>query len=310
MNASVEPAREQTFPGDAERGLAVREAADVAGNVALFKQQGFVLLRGALSADEVDHYKAAMERVARKAKTYLEGGYLRESNLLEQDIVLSELLDHPVTYPYVRALLGPDFRIMSTEAIIRPQVGDEAVRWHEDGPNAPPYRALATPPPLCQLKVGYFLSDLPTDRNGNLVVVPGSHLLADKPPPTLPQGLNAPGAVSLKVRAGDAIVFHNALWHCVQPNETDNPRYNLYYAYCYPWMAPFDRSASSLVLRSLLTGERRRLLMDFEQPSRNYTLLRITWAGNPGAALLAPLRILAELTVKRLKVIKRKLLGG
>ncbi len=45
-------------------------------------------------------------------------------------------------------------------------------------------------------------------------------------------------------------------------------------------MAPFDRHASSKALKSLLTGARRELLMDFENPGLNYTLIK-----RPGEAI-------------------------
>ena len=276
--------------------------------IASFKKQGFLIIENALSSEEVSFYKTAVDELA-KRKTGLSGAvYLRESDIIELDLRFSELLDHPFTYPYVKELMGEHVRIMSTEALIRPREGDDPVRWHDDGPDCPPYRSLCTPPPLCQLKIGYFLTELPDDDSGNLVVLPGSHLFADAPPATLPQGLAADGAISIKVKAGSAVLFHNALYHCVQPNLTNRPRYCLYYAYCFPWMAPFDRNASSAVLHSLLKGERKRLLMDFDYPSYNYSLLRrsATWRGNPSMAFASPVRLAMQAGLKRLKALWRK----
>jgi ectoine hydroxylase len=273
------------------------------------KAEGYVLIPDVLGPAECDHYSALMLGLAKKSKTYI-GGYLRESDILEKDIGFSNLMDHPRTYPAAKALLGGFARIMSTEAIIRTDADDDPVRWHEDGPNCPPYRSLANPPPTCQVKIGYFLNDLPADDCGNLVVMPKSHLLPDGPPRDLPQGSNAAGAIQIKAKAGTAIIFHSALWHCVQPNRSKTPRKSLYYGYCLPWMAPFDRSASSRVLKSLLTGERRHMLMDFEHPGTNWVLIRETWRGDPKLAAASPLRMGYELAVRRLKKLKRAILGN
>ena len=160
------------------------------------------------------------------------------------------------------------------------------------------------------MKIGYFLNDLPAEDCGNLVVMPKSHLLPYGPPHDLPQGGAAPGALQVVAKAGTAIIFHSALWHCVQRNRSTTPRKSLYYGYCLPWMAPFDRHASSRALKSLLTGERRNLLMDFEHPGTNWVLIRETWRGDPKLAAASPLRMGYELAVRRLKKIKRAILGN
>ena len=272
------------------------------------KADGYVLIPNALTPQECDYYSELELALGKKSKTYI-GGYLRESDIMEKEFGFSKLLDHPSTYPIAKALLGGFARIMSTEAIIRTDNDDDPVRWHEDGPNCPPYRALATPAPTCQVKIGYFLNDLLSEDAGNLVVMPKSHLLPHGPPHDLPRAGLAEGAVQVKAKAGTAIVFHSALWHCVQPNKTKVPRKSLYYGYCLPWMAPFDRQASSLALKSLLTGERRRLLMDFEHPGTNYVLIRETWRGDPKLAAASPIRMGYELALRRLKKLKRAILG-
>jgi ectoine hydroxylase len=273
------------------------------------RENGYVLIPDALTPSECEYYIGLTQAVAKKSKTYI-GGYLRASDIMESQIGFSKLLDHPSTYPIAKALLGGFARIMSTEAIIRPDIEDDPVRWHEDGPNCPPYRSLATPAPTCQVKIGYFLNDIMGDDAGNLVVMPKSHLLPNGPPADLPQGAQAPGALQVKAKAGTAIVFHSALWHCVQANKTKTPRNSLYYGYCLPWMAPFDRSSGSVALRSMLTGERRELLMDHEHPGTNYVLIRETWRGDPKLAAASPIRMGYELALRRLKKLKRAILGN
>jgi ectoine hydroxylase len=273
------------------------------------RTDGYVLLPNVLSPTECAHYSELMRELAKKSKTYI-GGYLRESDILEKHIGFAALMDRPETFPIAKALLGGFARVMSTEAIIRTRSDDDPVRWHEDGPNCPPYRSLATPPPTLQVKIGYFLNDITTEDSGNLVVIPQSHRLPQGPPRDLPHGTRAPGAVAIKATAGTAVIFHSAMWHCVLPNNTDSPRESLYYGYCLPWMARFDRSASSPTLRSLLSKERRQLLMDFEHPGTNWVLIRETWRGDPKLAAASPFRMGLELAVRRLKKLKRTILGN
>ncbi len=273
------------------------------------RKEGYVLLPDALSSAQCERYTKLMYDVAKRHKTYV-GEYLRASDLISAEFGFTELLDYPATYPIAKALLGGYARIMSSEAIIRTDVGDDPVRWHEDGPNCPSYRSLAVPCPTMQVKIGYFLNDLETEQQGNLVVIPRSHLRPTGPTPGLPHGTDADGAVAVKAKAGTAIIFHSAVWHCVQPNRTKTPRRSLYFGYCLPWMAPFDRSAANLALKGLLTGERRNLLMDHEHPGLNYSLFKQTWRGDPKLAAAGHLRIGYELAMIRLKRLKRAILGN
>jgi len=273
------------------------------------RANGFVLIPDVLSQRECDYYVTLISELAKKSKTYI-GGYLRESDIMEKQLGFSKLLDHPDTYPIAKHLLGGYARIMSTEAIVRTEADDDPVRWHEDGPNCPSYRSLANPAPTCQVKIGYFLNDVSSEDSGNLVVMPKSHLLPYGPPSDLPLGALADGALQIRAKAGTAVIFHSALWHCVQPNSSKAARKSLYYGYCLPWMAPFDRHASSHALKSLLTGERRNLLMDFEHPGTNWVLIRETWRGDPRLAVASPFRMGYELAVRRLKKLKRAILGN
>jgi hypothetical protein len=73
-----------------------------------------------------------------------------------------------------------------------------------------------------------------TEDNGSLHVVPRSHLVPEGPrgerSPEWFAGLEgllaAHHLVSVPLRAGQAIVFDNALLHCSFPNRTDRPRRN------------------------------------------------------------------------------------
>ena len=69
-----------------------------------------------------------------------------------------------------------------------------------------------------------------------------------------------PGAVQLQLRAGDAMLFHNALWHSVSRNTSNVRRKNLFYVYSPIWMRLGDRVSSSPELIARADPVRRQLL--------------------------------------------------
>src|ERR1041385_2666845 len=69
------------------------------------------------------------------------------------------------------------------------------------------------------------------------MVVPGSHRKA----PVFRDGAADPdGAVQLRVKAGDAVVFANPVWHSGAPNRSQQTRIVLYFGYAYRWLKPID----------------------------------------------------------------------
>lgn len=277
-------------------------------NIDQFNLDGYSVIENIFSPDECENLIKKIKKIANQSKTYT-GGYLRESNIIELDLSFANLINHPVMMQICKELLGEHFRLMSSEALIRTKEEDDPVRWHEDGPNTPSYRDITSPPSLFQLKFGIFLNDILENNSGNLTVIKGSHLYKTSP---FNQNMEEyeDKKIQIKAKKGSLIFFHNSLWHCVSRNLKDDARYNLYYTYCYPWMAPFDRSASSLFLRSILNYDQKKLLMDFETPSNNYTLIKETWRGNKKLAAKSFKNMLIELAINRLKVLKRKILGG
>lgn len=272
-----------------------------------FAVNGYGIIENVFSNSECENLLSSIKNVAKKSKTYL-GGYLRESNIIEKDLTFAELINHPTIMSINNKLLGKHFRLMSTEAIIRTKEEDDPVRWHEDGPNAPSYREISSPPGLFQLKFGILLSDTMQDYSGNLTIIKGSHLFNDSPFNKNIENYSDK-KIQIKTQKGSLLFFHNSLWHCVSRNLKEEPKYTLYYTYCYPWMAPFDRSASSLFLKSSLDSEQKKLLMDFEIPSQNYSILKETWRGNKNKVARSLKNSLIELALRRLKVLKRKILG-
>jgi ectoine hydroxylase len=109
--------------------------------------------------------------------------------------------------------------------------------WHNDGGN--PALEVNGIRAFGSLKVGYFLRDLLSAYMGALMVVPGSHRMQGAPP--FPRGARDPiGAVELMLKAGDAVIFHQGVWHASAPNSSSQSRLAVYYGYGYRMFRPVD----------------------------------------------------------------------
>ncbi len=116
---------------------------------------------------------------------------------------------------------------------------------------------------------------------GNFLLIPGSHRGnfprsdANAVTVTSPSryqevdeiDADVPGAEPLLVRAGDALLFHNALWHSVSRNTSNVRRKSLFYVYAPLWMRLGDRMASSPELIARADPVRRQLLGALAEPT-------------------------------------------
>lgn len=94
--------------------------------------------------------------------------------------------------------------------------------------------------PLIAIKAGYWLSDVSKGDRGNLYVVPGSHrwdiirgknIRNDK----LPRG-----AVPIKAKSGDVVLFDSRIWHARSNNFSEFTRKVIFIGYAYRWLRPRD----------------------------------------------------------------------
>ena len=126
---------------------------------------------------------------------------------------------------------GPISKNNESDVFLGYSLGFE--RINDDG-----YRRLGSPIPLLQLKVGYYLTDMTEEGQGNLCLIPGSHKSTTDPDPEVLKRKDLfQGAIQVCAPAGTAVLFHNALWHSGGPwSKPDGERVILYYAYEHPWM--------------------------------------------------------------------------
>ncbi len=236
--------------------------------VEAFDRDGYCIVPGALPPakvrellDVVDRHKDRLAKSEHKREVF----GLDVRPIVTEDPAFMTLLEWPATFPLaVRCLKHYSLQLNTSHLIMVPPSpsvseasaearlsragagvtgGDQAknvktnIGWHQDGgspgPTVDGVRAMFS------LKIGYFLTDLLEPDMGQLMVVPGSHRFANGL--TYRDGATEPeGAIQLKVRAGDAVLFQNPLYHGGAPNRSQQTRIVLYYGYSYRWLKPID----------------------------------------------------------------------
>ena len=137
-----------------------------------FMTEGFLVIANALSQDEIDHYLEAIDRCCAADASYNPGKYYMIENLVEKDPSFAELIDHSRHVGYVYDIYGELLKLHISQIFIRPPA-DAQMHWHHDGPRVVPYAVFA-PELSLQVKISYWLTDLPRARMGNFVYMPGS----------------------------------------------------------------------------------------------------------------------------------------
>ena len=272
-------------------------------------EDGYLIIKKALSAKEVteliaevDRLDEASQRLGRDPNTLLHvvniinaateglfqsvqgsaGTILRH----EPCEAFLNLIDHPSHLGIVCELIGAAIQLSWAEAMVRPPSLTPANRWHKDGSKPYYYASVDRMTPLQWARIGFFLTDVDEPDMGNFTVIPGSHRSGF---PRLPQGLEhaltitsftkfqqveqidagVPGARQVTVEAGDAVLFHNALWHCVPRNTSNVRRRNLWYVYTPVWQRLGDRTENSPELLARCNAVRRQLLGAMVDPNTN-----------------------------------------
>ena len=215
-----------------------------------FDRDGYLILRGVLSADEVARYGGALDRVYAEADQA--GELAADRSLHRLSAVtscpdLAGLIDHPSTFPFVWSMLGWNVHIYHSHLDVHPQVTVQKPdfwHWHQDGGRQ--NRELETDPrPRRSVKLAYWLSDVSETGRGNLTVIPGSHKTNWLPgPPRRDVPWPAPeGAIQVTVNAGDVVFFDRRIWHARSVNGSPITRKCVFVGYTYRWISIRDEVA-------------------------------------------------------------------
>ncbi len=229
----------------------------------IFMREGYLLIEDAISPQDVRRYIEAIDRIAPGHPSRRRVNPFRPTDgVAHLDPVFAEVIDHPRHVGFAYDLYGEQLKLHNSQAFIRPP-GKSGARWHNDGARVMPYAVYSPILPL-QLKVAYWLTDLPRPRMGNLVVYPGSHR-SRRFDANAKLG-SVEGEVPICVKAGTMMLIHSHIFHTVMDNESDVSRYNLFYTYCPSWVCEADRLCCDEEWLKTLTREQRIIMRSHPRP--------------------------------------------
>ena len=219
------------FPVD---GLCLNDQAQKFGD------HGYVVIENALPLQLVDTLRSAIEEIRPQLETspHRQPTYgLSVRPMIDKHDVFLDLLYYPTTFPLVvKCLNHYSIQLMVSHLVeVPPNPDKRHVGWHDDG--GLPALTVNGIRAFGSLKIGYSLTDVTGDDEGQLMVAPGSHRTQGAPPF---DGADPIGAQTIKLRAGDAVLFQQGTWHAAAPNYSDKSRMNLYFGYNYRFMRPID----------------------------------------------------------------------
>jgi Phytanoyl-CoA dioxygenase (PhyH) len=230
-----------------------------------FERDGFVVVENALTLDEVGLLVSAIDEIAASHPDYVpDQAFMPWNGVAHLHPELAKVIDHPRHIGFAYDLYGEMLKLHNSQFFLRPP-GRSATKWHNDGARVVPVGVYSEIP--MQLKVAYWLSDLPEENMGNLVLAPGSHRAQFFKDYT--KGTDIPGQYVVCVPAGTMTIMNGNIFHRVQDNESTVSRYNTFYTYCPSWVVAADRYRSDDAWLSTLTREQRIIMRSYNDPYKS-----------------------------------------
>ena len=206
-----------------------------------FDRDGFFVLRGAFSTDELAEVEAACDEAVELIAGLLgqvEGGRLSVAGLDTQVVAphvvvrsdaAREFCHDPRLTGVCRDLMGDDVRLYWEQAVYKVPHGAEPVLWHQDNG----YTFIE---PQAYLTFWVSLTDA-TLENGCVSVMAGAHRDGTLVHANTPIGFECWGdhdtAVDVPTQAGDVVVFSSLSPHATRVNTTDAVRKAYIVQYCH-----------------------------------------------------------------------------
>jgi hypothetical protein len=224
-----------------------------------FDREGYLILPEMLSEEEIARYLEVIDRQIAGDPKFTPDVFFTRENIVEKDPVFAELIDHPRHIGYAYDLFGELLKMHISQFFVRPRGGWHN-QWHPDGARAVPYLAFCPTLP-CQLKVAYWLTDLPEPKMGNLVLRPRSQYSQYF------EGYDTddsyPDELIVCVPKGSILLMNGNTWHSVEPNESDVVRKNIFLAYCPSWIVAGDRLQNDPEWLKTLNREQRIIMRSY-----------------------------------------------
>jgi hypothetical protein len=224
-----------------------------------FHREGFALMRGVLSAEEVNTLRELTDRflddpsldpdfITPIGKAMV----LRSTQALHP--AFAEMLVREPLLSVAEALLGSNLAFCG-QNVIRGDQNTGISHWHVDDllefplPEDIPRHDARIRLPIFWFSFQIELSDIDSPENGPTEVVPGSHYSGRDVPKTERPTFEGRGPVPVLCKAGDVYIFNHQLWHRGSINRSSRRRYLMQNQYCRAW-GPY-RFANTDALRRL-----------------------------------------------------------
>jgi hypothetical protein len=194
-----------------------------------FDVQGYLHLRGALTAEEIGEYNSWITEAESANVQVLNAdnpdGVKHQLNrpvsrIFDADPRFAHFLDHPVVEPLLVEFLGEDYRHIDND-LYYTYPGYPGGHWHR-GVRAHPTGHVVEGKFICPMvKVFYCMTDVGPGE-GEFVVIPGSHRTQFA---VEMERVDLPGQhIFDDVKAGDIILFNESLIHNGRPNSSSKTR--------------------------------------------------------------------------------------
>jgi ectoine hydroxylase-related dioxygenase (phytanoyl-CoA dioxygenase family) len=195
--------------------------------LAELERQGYAVLPGVLTDDEVQVVRAALaphlEQGPRGRNDFEGFDTQRVYCLVAKSRAFDRLILEPAVLDAAAHLLGENFLLTATLAIdLHP--GQQAQQMHFDDA----FYRIPRPRPPVSLSVMWAIDDF-TGQNGATVIHPGSHRWSDGP--WAPDG----DTVSATMTAGSALLYLGTLVHAGGANSTSQARLGVSIQYATAW---------------------------------------------------------------------------
>jgi hypothetical protein len=182
-------------------------------------EDGYLLVRGALSPDQLSRVRAAFDRMDPPDRIAPDGAACYGAHILDKDPAFAELIRHPSVDGVMAGLMGTGYEFYRMGGLKTPTT--YAQPWHWDDVRWVNYCTLpvdqrpAEPPPV-SAHTSFYLDTL-TPETGFLKVPPGAHRRPEvlTAPAFRPDNGQEPFGPEVKLypEAGDVIVFISHLPH-------------------------------------------------------------------------------------------------
>jgi len=194
------------------------------------REHGYVVLENVLSSDEVAEYTSLVYEVYHRSGKEVGVERLHSLTYYSHHQRFLDLLEFPPMLALVRQALSSNIYVYHTHLDVNPRNSVLSYHWHQDVDLiSRDCEKLGAP---LFLKVGYYLTDVPTEQHGATRVQPGTHAGRAFDP-------DDPG-IPLIVPAGSAVIFDHRLWHTSGLNTSATDRLAIFVAYGYRWIRRRD----------------------------------------------------------------------